>query len=83
MKYAKRPVIIASIFAKTYDSAALSAAPAITSEQRRLLNVIADKIEDGTLFQSGILSRLELAAPIRAVLAITPTENNVSAKEHF
>ncbi len=33
---------------------ALSAAPVVTSEQRRLIGVIADKIEDGTLFQSGI-----------------------------
>ena len=32
---------------------ALSAAPGVTSEQRRLIGVIADKIEDGTLFESG------------------------------
>ncbi len=41
----------------------------MTNEQLRLAGVIADKIEDGTLFQAGIYSRRELAEVIRAVAA--------------
>jgi len=52
---------------------ALSAAPAVTSEQRRLIGVIADKIEDGTLFQSGIYPKKDLARFVRNMLDATPT----------
>ena len=52
---------------------ALSAAPAVTSEQRRLIGVIADKIEDGTLFQSGIYPKKDLARFVRNMLDTTPT----------
>lgn len=43
-----------------------SAAP--SDETLRLAGVIADKIEDGTLFQAGIFSRRDLADKIRAVV---------------
>ena len=52
---------------------ALSAAPGVTSEQRRLIGVIADKIEDGTLFQSGIYPKKDLARFVRNMLDTTPT----------
>ena len=52
---------------------ALSAAPGVTSEQRRLIGVIADKIEDGTLFQSGIYPKKDLARFVRNMLDATPT----------
>ena len=52
---------------------ALSAAPGVTSEQRRLIGVIADKIEDGTLFQSGIYLKKDLARFVRNMLDTTPT----------
>jgi len=39
-----------------------------SAETLRLTGVIADKIEDGTLFQGGILSRRELADKVRAVV---------------
>lgn len=39
-----------------------------SAETLRLAGVIADKIEDGTLFQGGILSRRELADKVRAVV---------------
>ena len=52
---------------------ALSAAPGVTSEQRRLIGVIADKIEDGTLFQSGIYPKKDLARFVRNMLDVTPT----------
>ena len=52
---------------------ALSAAPGVTSEQRRLIGVIADKIEDGTLFQSGIYPKKDLARFVRHMLNTTPT----------
>ena len=38
-----------------------------TAEQRRLIGVIADKIEDGTLFRSGIYSNKDLARFVRNV----------------
>ena len=55
------------------DSAALLSklrAPvaAPSDETLRLAGVIADKIEDGTLFQAGIYSRRELADRVRAVV---------------
>lgn len=54
---------------KLYDHPQPVAQPVeLTDEQWRLLGVIADKIEDGTLFNAGILSRKQLAAPLRAVL---------------
>ena len=52
---------------------ALSAAPMVTSEQRRLIGVIAEKIEDGTLFQSGIYQKKDLARFVRNMLDTTPT----------
>ena len=52
---------------------ALSAAPGVTSEQRRLIGVIADKIEDGTIFQSGIYPKKDLARFVRNMLDVTPT----------
>lgn len=52
---------------------ALSAGPMVTSEQRRLIGVIADKIEDGTLFQSGIYPKKDLARFVRNMLDATPT----------
>lgn len=45
----------------------------ITQEQRRLVGVIADKIEDGTLFQSGIYSKKDLARFVRNMLDAVPT----------
>ena len=39
------------------------------SEGKRVSQLIADKIADGTLFNSGILSNTELATHLRAVLA--------------
>lgn len=39
-----------------------------SNETLRLAGVIADKIEDGTLFQAGIFSRRELADKVRAVV---------------
>lgn len=49
---------------------ALASAPvaAPSDETLRLAGVIADKIEDGTLFQAGIFSRRELADKVRAVV---------------
>lgn len=41
----------------------------ITSETLRRADVIADKIEDGSLFRGGILSRAQLAETLRAVIA--------------
>lgn len=41
-----------------------------SDETLRLASVIADKIEDGTLFQSGIFSRRELADKVRSVVRI-------------
>ena len=55
------------------ETQALSAAPGVTSEQRRLIGVIADKIEDGTLFQSGIYPKKDLARFVRNMLDTTPT----------
>ncbi len=52
---------------------ALSAGPMVTSEQRRLIGVIAEKIEDGTLFQSGIYQKKDLARFVRNMLDTTPT----------
>ena len=52
---------------------ALSAGPMVTSEQRRLIGVIAEKIEDGTLFQSGIYPKKDLARFVRNMLDTTPT----------
>ena len=52
---------------------ALSAGPMVTSEQRRLIGVIAEKIEDGTLFQSGIYQKKDLARFVRNMLDVTPT----------
>ncbi len=52
---------------------ALSAGPMVTSELRRLIGVIADKIEDGTLFQSGIYPKKDLARFVRNMLDTTPT----------
>jgi hypothetical protein len=49
------------------------AAPSVTKEQRRLVGVIADKIEDGSLFQSGIYSKKDLARFVRNLLDATPT----------
>lgn len=49
---------------------------AVTKEQRRLIGVIADKIEDGSLFQAGIFSRKELAAIVRNVLAVAPAQQD-------
>lgn len=48
----------------------LASAPvaAPSNETLRLAGVIADKIEDGTLFQAGIFSRRELADKVRAVV---------------
>lgn len=40
----------------------------ITSETVRRAGVIADKIEDGTLFRAGIFTRAVLAETVRAVL---------------
>lgn len=45
----------------------------ITSETLRRAGVIADKIEDGTLFRSGILSRAQLAETVRAVISAALT----------
>lgn len=39
-----------------------------SGETMRLAGVIADKIEDGTLFDAGIFSRRELADKVRAVV---------------
>mgnify|MGYP000337795517 CR=1 FL=1 len=50
----------------------------VTKEKLRLGNVIADKIEDGTLFQAGIYSRKELAEIIRTL--IKPIQNELSKK---
>ena len=52
---------------------ALSAAPGVTSEQRRLIGVIADKIEYGTLLQSGIYQKKDLSRFVRNMLDTTPT----------
>lgn len=41
-----------------------------SDETLRLASVIADKIEDGTLFQSGIFSRRELADKVRTVVRV-------------
>lgn len=55
---------------KDIARAALASAPvaAPSDETLRLAGVIADKIEDGTLFQAGIFSRRELADKVRAVV---------------
>lgn len=51
-------------------AAPVASAPvaAPSNETLRLAGVIADKIEDGTLFQAGIFSRRELADKVRAVV---------------
>ncbi|MGN6660852.1 MAG: hypothetical protein ACTHKN_17860 [Achromobacter mucicolens] len=50
--------------------AALASAPVAgpSGETLRLAGVIADKIEDGTLFEAGIFSRRELADKVRTVV---------------
>lgn len=62
----------AEICIREIEAAVLSAlrAPvaAPSDETLRLAGVIADKIEDGTLFQAGIFSRRELADRVRAVV---------------
>ncbi|MDH2053372.1 hypothetical protein [Achromobacter marplatensis] len=55
--------------------AALASAPVAGDAQQndetlRLVGVIADKIEDGTLFNAGIYSRRDLADKVRAVLRL-------------
>ena len=52
--------------AKTAQLATVTAAP--SDETLRLAGIIADKIEDGTLFQAGIFSRRDLADKVRAVV---------------
>lgn len=54
------------------QSAPPAAAVGVTAEQRRLIGVIADKIEDGSLFQAGIYSKKDLARFVRNVLDATP-----------
>lgn len=49
-----------------------AAPPSLTAEKQRLVGVIADKIEDGTLFQAGIYSRKQLADIVRTMLAALP-----------
>jgi hypothetical protein len=44
----------------------------VTSDQRQLIEVIADKIEDGTLFQAGIYSRKDIARFVRNMLDTQP-----------
>ena len=44
--------------------------PTASAETLRLAGVIAEKIEDGTLFNNGILSRRELADVVRRVIAV-------------
>jgi len=53
----------------TGSDTAMASAPvaAPSDETLRLAGVIADKIEDGTLFQAGIFSRRELADKVRTV----------------
>lgn len=46
--------------------------PSLTAEKQRLVGVIADKIEDGTLFQAGIYSRKQLADIVRTMLEALP-----------
>lgn len=58
---------------KELQASAPVAAP--SDETLRLAGVIADKIEDGTLFQAGIYSRRELADRVRAAVAAPPTNN--------
>ncbi len=50
-----------------------SAQRAASDEVLRLAGVIADKVEDGTLFNAGIYSRRELADVLRTVLAVANT----------
>jgi hypothetical protein len=52
--------------ALTAQPAAATTAP--SDETLRLAGIIADKIEDGTLFQAGIFSRRDLADKVRAVV---------------
>ena len=46
-----------------------AAQPAISTEHLRLAELIASKIKDGTLFDSGIYRRKELTDVLRCVLA--------------
>lgn len=46
-----------------------AAQPAISAENLRVAELIASKIKDGTLFDSGIYRRKELADVLRCVLA--------------
>ncbi|GKT22546.1 hypothetical protein [Acidovorax sp. SUPP3334] len=50
----------------TFSSVQLAA----SAELVRLAAVIADKVEDGTLFEAGIYSRKELAEVLRRVTAV-------------
>ncbi|OAD16489.1 hypothetical protein [Achromobacter insolitus] len=51
---------------------------ALSAETLRLTGVIADKIEDGTLFQAGIFSRRELAHKVRAVMRFAQQSAHVT-----
>ncbi|MFL7926018.1 hypothetical protein ACKAVU_16350 [Acinetobacter baumannii] len=44
----------------------------LSKETVRVVGVIADKIEDGTLFDAGIYSRADLAKMLRRVLSALP-----------
>lgn len=52
-----------------------------SNETLRLAGVIADKIEDGTLFQAGIFSRRELADKVRAVVRFVREASTPEAGE--
>ncbi|MCH1984852.1 hypothetical protein L7Q78_18900 [Achromobacter xylosoxidans] len=59
--------LLQSVMDKRREQASAPLA-APSNETLRLAGVIADKIEDGTLFQAGIFSRRELADKVRAVV---------------
>jgi len=50
-----------------------------SDETLRVAGVIADKIEDGTLFEAGIFSRRELADKVRAVVRFVQQGAGVAA----
>lgn len=63
---------------------ALASAPvaAPSNETLRLASVIADKIQDGTLFQAGIFSRRELADKVRTLVQFVRGASAPVAVEH-
>lgn len=65
-----RAYVDAARAARTAQAPAVPAV-GVNAEQRRMIDVIADKIEDGTLFQSGIYSRKDLARFVRNMLDAT------------